>query len=103
MKEFLQDLLGIPPCDSRYHSEVKKLADELLRIGNTDDYLSERPTPPFNLQCRHTRARQIGQRLEEIGGISLMNYVYRSIRKKAGKQLASHLEYCWAEIGRWLP
>ncbi len=103
MNEFFQDLLGMPPCDSQFRSEVEKLVEELIRIGKTDDYLSERPAPPFNLQCRHTRARQIGQRLFDIGNLPLMDYAFRRTRKKAGKLLAAHLEYCWVEIGRWLP
>jgi len=103
MNEFLQDLLKMPPCSSQYKTEVSKLIEEFIRIGKTDDYLSERPTSPFNLQCRHSRARQIGQRLHDIGDLPLMNYAYRQTRRKVGKLLAAHLEYCWAEIGRWLP
>lgn len=103
MNEFFRQLFGIPPCESSYRQEVARLTDEIIRIGQMDGYLSERPGPPFNVQCRHARARQIGQRLDAIGGIELMTYVYRRSRRKIGKQLAAHLEYCWAEIGRWLP
>ncbi len=103
MNEYFQDLLGIPPCDSQFRSEVNKLVQDLVQIGKTDDFLSERPVAPFNLQCRHTRARQIGQRLHDIAGLPLMNFAFRRVRKKAGKELAAHLEYCWAEIGGWLP
>ena len=103
MNEFFQDLLHIPPCSPQHRAEVSRLIEELIRIGRTDDYLSERPTPPFNLQCRHTRARQIGQRLDELGNLALMNYAYRQTRRKVGKQLSAHLEYCWTDIGRWLP
>jgi hypothetical protein len=103
MNVFFQDLLAISPCQSHYRPEVARLTDELIRIGQTDDFLSERPGPPFNMQCRHIRARQIGQRLDELGGLKLMAYVYRRTKRKAGKALGSHLEYCWTEVGRWVP
>jgi hypothetical protein len=103
MNVFFQDLLAIPPCQSHYRSEVARLTDELIRIGQTDDFLSERPGSSFNMQCRHIRARLIGQRLDEIGGLELMMYVYRGTKRKAGKTLASHLEYCWTDVGKWVP
>ncbi|MCC6148118.1 MAG: hypothetical protein IT308_11185, partial [Anaerolineaceae bacterium] len=81
MNEFFQDLLHIPPCNTQHKAEVARLIEELVRIGKTDDYLSERPTAPFNLQCRHTRARQIGQRLHDMGNLALMTYAYRQTRR----------------------
>lgn len=84
-------------------SEVKNLTTELISIGTSDDYLSERPGGGFNAQCRNIRARQIGVRLDEIGGFSLMEDVYRTVRKKNGAALAAHLEYAWSDIGKWLP
>lgn len=83
--------------------EVEKLLDELIQIGKRDDYLSERPTAGFNMQCRNVRARQIGQRLHEIGGLPLMEYAHRQVKRKASKMLGEHLEYCWTEVGNWMP
>jgi hypothetical protein len=83
--------------------EVKRLLEELIRIGIQDDYLSEFPGRGFNAQCRHIRAREIGSRFFEIGRKELMSWAYRQVRKQAGKTPASHLEYAWKDIGDWQP
>lgn len=90
------------PFSPEHKQEIDSLLAELIRIGERDDFLSERPGPPFNGHCRHMRAREIGRRLDEIGGFDLMEYVYLRVRKKLGLALASHLEYAWAEIGTWM-
>ena len=95
-------LFGKNPYPREQKAEVDRLLDELIRIGNTEDYLCETLTPGFNVQRRHIRAREIGKRLDEIGGFDLMEFAYNRVRKKSGKVLASHLEYAWAEIGHWL-
>ena len=98
----LSDLFGKKPYSSEHKDEVEHLITELIKIGKTDDFLSERPGSPFNAHCRHIRARKIGQRLDEIGGFPLMDYAYHRVRKKTNVELAAHLEYAWAEIGTWL-
>ncbi len=100
---FLADLLGIVPCPADKKNEVDRLMGELLRIGKTDDFLSERPGGPFNIQCRHVRSIEIGKRLNEIGGQKLMEYSLRKVRKNLGKTIFAHLEYAWDEIGQWVP
>lgn len=99
---FLQDLFGIKPFPAHMNQEVDRFVTELIRIGETDDFLSERPGPPFNLQCRHMRTRDIGKRLHEMGGLPLMEYVQARVKKKLGVNLAAHLEYAWSEIGDWI-
>lgn len=98
---FLSSLFEPRPYPSNAGREVQQLIDELIKIGHMDDYLSEHPGGAFNAQCRHVRSRQIGKRLDEIGGFPLMEYAFEKVRKKAGKQLASHLEYAWDEVGSW--
>lgn len=100
---FLNQLFSKPPYPREMKLEVDRLINELIQIGSHDDFLSERPGRGFNNQCRHIRAREIGKRLHEIGGITLMEYSQNRVRRKLGKNLCSHLEYAWAEIGRWLP
>ena len=90
------------PYGSHQKQEIDTLLAELIMIGERDDYLSERPGPPFNSQCRHLRAREIGKRLDELGGFELMEFVYLRVKKKLGQRLASHLEYAWSEIGTWM-
>ena len=98
---FLADLFSKPyPAHAR--PEVERLLDELLRIGKADDYLSERPGGGFNRDCRHIRTREIGQRLDEIGGLALMEFVNRKVRRKLGKNLSWHLEAAWKDIGKWI-
>jgi len=96
-------IIGKRPYPSAQGPEVKRLLDELFKIGRQDDFLSERPGGAFNAQCRHIRAREIGQRMNEIGGMTLMEYAHNRIRRKLGKEIGAHLEYAWAEIGRWMP
>ena len=100
---FLADLLGIVPCPSHARNEVERLIGELLRIGETEDYLSERPGGSFNVQCRHVRAIEIGRRLKDIGGEKLMEFTLRRVKKKLGKTIYAHLEYAWDDLGQWIP
>ena len=100
---FFRDLFSKPPYPRDLKPEVDKLIEELLQIGKKEDYLSERPGGAFNGQCHHLRTRQIGRRLNEIGGLELMHYAHRQVKRKLGMQLSSHLEYCWNEIGGWIP
>jgi hypothetical protein len=97
---FLQDLFS-KPYPSEKAPEVERLLNELVSIGKRDDFLAERFTPGFNSQFRHVRARDIGKRLDEIGGLALMEYAHRYVRRKATKVLAEHLEYCWDGVAKW--
>lgn len=98
--QYLKDLLS-KPYEGYHKPEVDRLLEELVQIGKKDDYLSERPGAGFNMQCRHIRTREIGKRLDEIGGLELMEYANRYVKRKNGKTLSTHLEYCWVEIGKW--
>ena len=100
---FLADLLGSRPYPSHAKGEVDKMINELIRIGQTDDFLSERPGSPFNFHCRHMRAVEIGERLNELGGFALMEFVRNRLRRKLDKTIVSHLEYAWVDIGKWIP
>ena len=52
----------------------------------------------FNQQCRHIRAREIGMRLNMMGGSSLMRKVYDRVDCSNVRQLAA----AWDEIGDWV-
>lgn len=88
---------------SEQKREVKGLMAELIKIGQTDDFLSLQPGGPFNVRCHHTRAKKIGQRINEIGGIELMQAVRTYVKRKLKPVLAEHLDYCWQDIGDWQP
>ncbi len=82
--------------------EVDKLFGELIKIGQLDDFLSLRPGGPFNIRCHHTGARRIGERLNEIGGLELMQAARSHVKRKLKAVIAEHLDYAWQDIGEWL-
>ncbi len=92
---------GGPPCPGGDKPEVEQLLEELVRIGRESDFLSERPGAGFNVQCRHVRSIFIGRRLNEIGGMELMIWVHKKVKRRLKAQLASHLEYAWDGVGDW--
>jgi hypothetical protein len=98
---FLTDLF-VKPYPAHNKADVERMLDELVRIGKTDDFLSERPGGGFDRNARHVRAREIGQRLHEIGGLTLMEYANRFVRRKLGKNMSWHLEAAWRDIGDWI-
>ena len=99
---FITDFFAKPPCPPHAKQEVDQLIQELITIGKREDFLSEHPGGGYNLQCRHIRTREIGKRLNQIGGWDLMEFVSYKIRRKLGKNMFDHLEYAWSEIGKWL-
>jgi len=90
----------LPPEHKR---EVKRLLEDLVKIGKLDDYLSLQPGSPFNIRCHHTGARKIGERLNEIGGLELMQAARSYVKHKLKSVIAEHLDYCWQDIGDWQP
>lgn len=97
------DLFSKRPYPASQKPEIDRMIENLVRIGQKEDFLSERSGGSFNAQCRHVGAREIGQRLADIGGIRLMEYVLKVVRKRLGMQLASHLSYAWTDIQKWVP
>jgi hypothetical protein len=100
---FLSDLFSPAPCPPHAKAEVDALMTELFRIGKEDDFLSEHPGGKFNVRCHHVRTREIGKRLNELGGLPLMEWARKKVNGKLGKTLSAHLDYAWAEIGKWMP
>lgn len=100
----LETIFGHPsirqlPTESK--REVNKLLDELIKIGQLDDFLSLQPGGPFNIRCRHTGAMKIGERLNEIGGLELMQGARSHVKRKLKAVIAEHLDYAWQDIGGW--
>ena len=77
-------LFGKPLYPQANKPEVNRLVGELIRIGKNEDYLCEHPTSGYNTQFRHLRTREIGKRLDEIGGYDLMENAYKQVKKKLG-------------------
>ncbi|MEA4909298.1 MAG: hypothetical protein GYA17_22560 [Chloroflexi bacterium] len=101
--DFLKGLFAKPPYPAQHKQEVERALQDLIQIGKTEDFLSERPGQNFNAQCRHVQARRIGMRLNEIGGLPLMEYIRDQVRRKLGQEIGSHLDYAWSDIGSWIP
>jgi hypothetical protein len=97
---FLKNMFN-PPYPRSEKQTVDQLIDELLKIGEAEDYLSEFPGGRFNRRCRHIRAREIGESLDQLGGFPLMDFVYDRVRRKLGAQLADHLDFAWFGVGHW--
>ncbi len=98
---FFESIFSRSPAPPKNRDEVVRLLNELVQIGIKEDYLSEVPGSGYNGQCRHIRTREIGKKLHEIGGLDLMQWAFKQVRKKAGKVPASHLEYAWNDVGEW--
>ena len=81
---------------------LEALVNELISIGLKEDYLSERPGGAYNGQCHHRRTREIGEKLNALGGLDVMSLAFKRVKKKVGRQLGDHLEYAWAGIGEWM-
>ena len=102
--DFFRNLFNPGPAIPREQkAEVEKLIEELIQIGKKEDFLSEHAGGQFDGHYHHIRARAIGRRLNDIGGLALMESARDRVRKKLGVNMASHLEYAWSEIGGWVP
>ena len=82
--------------------DVDAFVSELITIGRKEDFLAEQPGGAFNGHCHHRRTREIGVKLNAMGGLELMWQVFYRVKKKVGKQLSDHLEYAWSGIGQWM-
>ena len=87
-----------PSAQRSRGSEISTFVEELNTIGLREGFLSFRPGGKFNQQCRHIRAREIGMRLNMIGGSRLMRTVYERVACPKARQLAA----AWDEIGDWV-
>ncbi|HEY1205238.1 MAG: hypothetical protein ABSH46_11105 [Bryobacteraceae bacterium] len=80
-------------------AEVERLTAELYRVGWCDGFLSATPGGKFDDHCRNLRAREIGERLNDLGGFRLMTEAHSTIQQRQGP--ARQLESCWGGIGSW--
>ncbi len=87
--------------DPQRKAEVKKMIDQLIKIGKTDDFISLAPGGPFDFRYHHREAKAIGQRIHEIGGVELKMAVRQTVKYKLKDVLAEHLDHAWKGIGDW--
>jgi hypothetical protein len=99
--DWLKEMMTPAPCRPEKKPEVENLLAELIKIGKNDDFLSTSPGAGFNSKNRNIRAMQIGARLNEIGGMPLMEWVRFKVKRKLKTQIAEHLDYAWDDVGPW--
>jgi len=80
--------------------EADVLVSELIEIGNSPGYLGS--GEEFD-GFEHIRTREIGERLNQLGGKDLMVAAYYRVRAEIGAGKARELESAWGHIGDWLP
>lgn len=91
----------IRALDRERKTEINNLIDRLLIIGKQDDFLSVTPGGPFDHQCHHREAKEIGRRVNAIGGVPLMEAVRNVIKRKLKAVMAEHLDHAWKGVGDW--
>lgn len=101
LRDWFKELFYPMPGPPQKRPEVENLLAELVKIGQNEDFLSETPGAGFNSQCRNVRSIQIGRRLQEMGGLTLMEWVRFKVKRKLKEQIASHLDYAWDRVGDW--
>jgi len=78
------------------------LVKELLRIGMEGGYISLPLRSGFDEKGRSKRAIEIGQSLDSLGGMALIQAAAYRIRAHAGNAKSAELERAWHGIGEWL-
>lgn len=86
---------------SGFGLEVDILIDDLINIGRSDGFMSVRAGGKFNQQCKHMRVLEIGIRLNQLGGLELMQVVFEKVRNSLGISETSTLNCAWDGIGKW--
>lgn len=81
-------------------TEIGRLVAELIEMGRRD------PNPETELYAAYLekdkpRAREIGERLNEIGGHALMEQVHQTIVATAPPYSGRHLDFAWDGVGDW--
>jgi len=91
------DAAAAPAAES---DESSMLARELVEIGRKVP--QDRYSASWFLSSARGRAREIGARLNELGGIDRMLAAHESVRQALGGVAARELEAAWGGIGEWM-
>lgn len=81
--------------------EMENMLNELLDIGRGEGSLSLVAGGRFNERKRHVRAIEIGERLNEIGGMDAMRMGGMAVSRFLDSTKGRELEECWDGIGSW--
>ena len=106
-RQLLTGLRAAPMPLNRGASEHGKASDAqmiamftelLVHIGGAEGFMSQSGE-------RHRKAREIGEALNEMGGLNLMQSVAGRViamLQMEGRVLGRELEFCWDGIGEWI-
>lgn len=92
--------------NEKHAQEVADLAAELLLMAESDPHRDTENAHSF-LADKKERVREIGQRLDELGGFDLMLVVYEHVWKMLQPvtpnwpAYSRGLEMAWDDIGSW--
>lgn len=87
---------------SKLGPEVDTFVDELVKIGQSSDFVSD-PGGMFDGNGCHKRVREIGMQLYKRGGTHLMQAVWYRVTAVLGQERGRSLEIAWGFIGDWWP
>lgn len=82
--------------------EIECLVDELVAIGREEGFVSTSGPKIYDCYGVSLRAREIGKRLNDMGGLRLMKNVWWRVRLALSPSPASRdLDIIWNRIGEW--
>ncbi|MFO8143293.1 MAG: hypothetical protein R6T78_01250 [Dehalococcoidales bacterium] len=83
-------------------NKVDSLIQELVRIGWEEGFVEPGYGQHYDEEGRNIRARNIGKRLDEIGGLRLMKVAWWRVRFDLSPGPASRdLDIIWDGVGEW--
>jgi hypothetical protein len=80
--------------------ELRGLVQELLSVGRKDS--PDLDSSSHFLTTGRSRAREIGQRLNQLSGFEMMSAVHQVVRQELGGIAAHELAFAWDGIGDWI-
>ena len=82
--------------------KVDNMIQELIRIGGEEGFVSFDSGKIYDEEGRNRKARNIGKRLDEIGGLRLMMVAWWRVRFALSPGPAGRdLDVIWDGIGEW--
>ncbi len=76
------------------------LIEELVEIGKVAPGSLPNGSSHFLMEA-NGRAREIGERLSQLGGLDLMLAARGAIQSRLGRSAAHELEAAWNGVGEW--
>jgi hypothetical protein len=92
----------VTETDTDIVREADRLVDELIAIGSEGGFVSSQPSSGYDRSGVSIRAREIGVRLNDLGGLRLMKQAWWRVRFELSPGSAGrNLDIIWDRIGEW--